>query len=228
MTAIAKDRNTVRRNGALHNVGVGDGETIYAGTLCCYDSDGYLVDGADTAGLIFAGIPQRGVDNAAGDDGDVTRDLFVEGEFKFAATGLTADDVGQPLYLVDNQTVALAGGTSVDNYVYVGVLAEVISATECWVRICPPKQPEIKQYTIVIAGVDTDDLDLSTAAAQYGGSDFDVQAIQAVNAYVTSGGASAGLLAVTTNYTLTAGVIACADDQSANTLVIHCTAYLVP
>lgn len=228
MAAATADRNTVRRNGLLHNLAILAATALYAGTLICRDSDGYAKDGADTAGLVFAGVASAAQDNSDGEDGDKTIDVYADGEFKFTSSGLVDDDVGQPVYIIDNQTVGLAGNASVDNYVYVGIISEVVSSTECWVRIDGQQQPEPKQYVVEIVGVDTTAFDLSTAAADFGGSDFDVADVQSIVSYVTSTGALDSLKALTTDYTVAAGAITTVADETLNTWVIHFTGYLVP
>ena len=55
------------------------------------------------------------------------------GEFLFATSGtIVAADIGKTVYLVDNQTVALAGDVTPD--IAVGEIVEVVSAG-VWVNI---------------------------------------------------------------------------------------------
>lgn len=229
MTAIATDRYTEYRHPApRRGADVAASQTIYAMTLIVYDGSGNIRDGVQAASRYFAGVAEAGVDNSSGAAGDEQAVFWTQGIFKFASAGLTADDVGQKVYLLDNQTVVLGDHASLTQLIPVGTIAEYVSATECWVKIEPdaPEAHRPRQYTLKIAGVNAGALDLSSLAAEHGGADLHVHSIQAINAYLTADGSSIGLLAVTTNYTLTGGVISTADDQSANTLVIHCVATL--
>ena len=135
MAAATTDRSTARRSGSYLGIGLAAAAVIFAGCLTCYDADGYLADGADTAGLKFAGVSQEAVDNTGGADAALNADVWVEGQFLVASAGLTAADVGERVYLSDNQTVT----KSVTN-VYVGTIAEVVTAGTCWVDIDPAGQ----------------------------------------------------------------------------------------
>lgn len=137
MASATSSRATSQKPAEVGLCGVAALAVIYAGTMLCYDADGYIVDGADTAGYRFAGVAREDVSNAAGADGDKDATFFREGTFKFASSGLTAADVGKPVFLIDNQTVGLLDHASVDMAIYVGVITEVVSATLCFVDIDP-------------------------------------------------------------------------------------------
>lgn len=226
MSAATEDRLTSWRNSQKQNVGVSAGQEIISGTLVCYAADGYLADGADTASYVFAGVADESVDNSAGADGDENCEIYVYGQFKFAAQGLAITDVGKRLYLVDNQTVATEDDADVDNYVYVGRLAEYISATECWVEIEPHQIERTQQFHVQVAGTNAAALDLSTAAADFGGADIEVVAVQSIESYTTATGAADKILAVTTDYTVASGDITMVGDKSTKTLVIALTGRL--
>ena len=232
MPAATADRNTVARGGiALTLALLNTAMTGYAGTFACYDADGYVVDASETAGVKFAGIFREGVTGGATDGAEST-DLYRKGEFKFASASLTQADVGKPVFLIDNQTVVKSNHASVLNFIYVGIITEVVSATECWVDIrpgeCPPQgAPGNKlQLSLSIAGTNAAAYNLATAAAKLGGTDFYVTSVESMEAYVTAGGASAGLKVSPTNWTLAGGVVTGVGDQSANTMVLVVTGYL--
>lgn len=225
MTTATDDRTTTQR-GRRSVVGqVATGSILFALCLLCYNAGGYVVDATDATAQTFAGVADSGVDNSDGVNGDEQVRVLVDGHFRFAAQNLTRDDVGKRLYLIDNQTVGLVDDASVDHHIYVGRLAEYISANEAWVAI-DPRAPEVQQYTVRIAGTNAAPLDLSALAAQFGGAGFVVDAVQSVIAFVTAGGASAGLKALATNYTVANGVITTVTNESANTLVITFTGRL--
>lgn len=229
MTARTSDFARTSRSGDKRRHEVGDGETIYAGTFVCIDATGYLVDGADTAGLKFAGIAYEGVDNSSGSDADEVTAVYVDREWQVTAQGLTETDVGKPLFLIDNNTVGLGDDSDVDNYVYVGRMTEYISATECWFQPDPYRELDAQPMTIEIAGAASGDLDLSTVAAEFGGSDIHVRSVQSIRAFVTATGAGAAktLLEEGTDYSVASGAIACDTDQSANTLVINLIGFVL-
>ncbi len=159
MPAATSDRNTPRREGAYLGFGLAAAALVLAGCFVCYDADGYLVDGANTSGYKFAGVAKEAVDNSAGSDEDETAEIWVTGQFQFASSGLTDADVGERVYLSDNQTV-----TKTVTNVYVGTIAEISSAALCWVDIDP-------------AGQAAADLDghLDGTASKHDASEIDVE-----------------------------------------------------
>lgn len=137
MSAATSSRPTAQKPRNVGLCGVSGAAVFFAGVLLCYDTDGYLVNGADTAGLRFAGVAREDVDNTTGADDALDATFYREGTFKFASTGLTAADVGKRVYVIDNQTVGIRDHASVDQGIYVGVITEVVSATACYVDIQP-------------------------------------------------------------------------------------------
>jgi hypothetical protein len=131
VAALTKDRSTTRKIGGQAAYPVAAGAKIYAGAMVCLNADGYAVPAADAAGLKFVGISRQYVDNSGGADGAQTVLVWREGVFDLAASGMTAADVGKPVFAADDQTVAL----STTNGVGVGIITEVESATKVWVDI---------------------------------------------------------------------------------------------
>lgn len=128
MTALTEDRNTERRDGEIISVGVAATAKIFAGSIVCKNSSGYAVPGSDTAGLVTLGRAEEYVDNSAGADGDKAI-LVRKGCFKFGGSGFTVADIGKPLFVSDDQTVAL----STANSVCAGIFDAFESATDVWV-----------------------------------------------------------------------------------------------
>ena len=150
MTALTQDRNTQRRDGVLNAVKVEENTKIYGGSLVAVNAAGYLVPGADTAGLIFSGVSDQRADNTGGDDGDISCVVRRRGEFRFAcASALTQANVGDNVFLADDQTVDLAAQTT--NDIFCGVITEVESANVCWIDI----EPAIKQADVAVHIADT-------------------------------------------------------------------------
>jgi hypothetical protein len=131
MVALTQDRNTASREGLSYSLGVAASEKIYAGSMVALDSDGYAVPASDTAGLKVVGRAEEQVDNSSGSDGDVSV-LVREGVFKFAGSGLDEADVGKPCLVSDDQTVSVSATT---NNICAGIVEQVDSATEAWVRM---------------------------------------------------------------------------------------------
>ncbi|PIW30407.1 MAG: hypothetical protein COW30_02545 [Rhodospirillales bacterium CG15_BIG_FIL_POST_REV_8_21_14_020_66_15] len=115
MTALAKDRNTTEKSGALRVDPVLAATTIFAGSLVCLDAAGYAVPGATATTLKARGRAEENVDNSAGASGDLTvktkKGVFV---FANSAAGdlITIADVENNCYIVDDQTVAKTDGTA--------------------------------------------------------------------------------------------------------------------
>lgn len=223
MSAATSDRPTRQKAGEIRALGVAAAAVMLAGCLACIDADGYAVDGSDTTGYRFLGVCREGKDNTDGADGDLTAEVYAKGEFLFASSGLAAEDIGKAVYLVDNQTVGLSGNASVDFHIYVGRITKVESATACWVAIDPDGvDPNLVDVTVDVAGTNAAAVSLATIAAAIlsTASDIYVKAVTGMQAYVTATGASAGRKVVTTNYTLSGGVITTVTDESANRLFI--------
>lgn len=135
MSAASSSLATPARRGDVGSCGIAAAAVIFAGTLLCYNTSGYLVPGADTAKYRFAGVSRNDYDNTSGSNGTLTGEFYRDGVYKFASSGLARTDVGKPVYLVDDSTVGLLDDSSVDNDVLVGVIEEYVSATQVWVRI---------------------------------------------------------------------------------------------
>jgi len=112
---------------------VAAGAKIYAGSLVCANTSGYVTPAADTAGLKFLGVALEQVDNTAGANGAKSVRVRRTGVFEFAATSISQAMLGDPMYLVDDQTFDDAAGTT--NDIRAGVLMKYISATKGWIDI---------------------------------------------------------------------------------------------
>ena len=131
--AVTAGRDAKRSQGDIITVPVEAGESIYSGTIVMADTDGYAVPGADTASCIFLGIAADTVTNS-GADGAVDVAVYTEGTFELAFSGTATQAVlGDPVYIVDNNTVALVGTTT--NDVLVGKVVEFIDASTVRVKI---------------------------------------------------------------------------------------------
>lgn len=133
MSALTADRATEYREGVEIENPVAASTKLFSGSLACFNSGGYLVPAADTAGLTKAGVVMAQADNSAGANGDIKAVIRRKGVFRFKGSSLTQALVGQNMCAVDDQTIAAASVTT--NDVVVGVLVGYISATEGWLEI---------------------------------------------------------------------------------------------
>ncbi len=161
--ALSADANIPYKEDGLQSFPVAGSSTqIYKGAITCLNSSGYLVAGANTAGLRFAGIAYENVLNA-GSNGDYNCKVFTRGVHLLTATSITQAMVGQFMYIVDDATVDDAVG----NGICVGRLVEYVSTTSGWVDI--GQRTEVDSLkSISINGIEYATITLAMAAAAAG------------------------------------------------------------
>jgi hypothetical protein len=143
MTALAKDKLIEYRDGVELEFEMAASEKVFAGALSCVNAAGYCLEGSDTAGLIFQGWALEQVDNSSGDDGDLKITLRRRGLVKVIMdTAITIANVGDNVFLVDDQTVDLVGNTT--NDIFCGIIAGYIDTTHAWIDI----EPAIRQADV--------------------------------------------------------------------------------
>ena len=138
MAALAANRTiTVKGLGAAVVLSLAAAVDIfYSGALIVVDQDtGYAEPATDAATKKFVGLCTQKVDNSSGSAGDVKVPVAVGVEVNCVAASATQAWVGNKVYAVDDQTVALAATTSTD--VEVGICTEFVSATEVRVLLNP-------------------------------------------------------------------------------------------
>ncbi len=112
-TALAADRDTPRRDGQQISRGVAAAKKIYAGSLVMRSATGYATPGAVATGCIGLGRAAETVDNTLGAD-DAASVLVDQGTYRYgnsaAADAITAAEIGNLCYIVDDQTVAKTDG----------------------------------------------------------------------------------------------------------------------
>ncbi|MGK7664252.1 MULTISPECIES: hypothetical protein [unclassified Marinovum] len=140
MPALTDNRNTPQRLDpapAPRRGGVAASQKIFAGALVMRNAAGFLVKGATATGLVGAGRAEALVDNSAGSAGDEQVD-FAPGTFRFensaAADEITAADIGNLCFAVDDQTVAKTDGTGTRSPA--GAIEDV-DELGVWVRFDP-------------------------------------------------------------------------------------------
>lgn len=132
---LAKDRNTLRRDGVQFSDPLAADTKIFAGALVCLDASGNAVPGATSTTLKARGVAQEQVDNTGGSAGDLTIESR-RGVFQFANSAstdqITRADIGSDCYIVDDQTVAKTSATNTRSVA--GAIRDVDS-NGVWVEI---------------------------------------------------------------------------------------------
>jgi len=146
MTALTKDKAIQKKDGVEIPFDVAGSATIYGGSLVAIASDGYANPGADTSGYLFAGVADGRADNSDGSDGDIEVNCQRRGVFLFnAGSSMTPANIGDQVYISDDQTVDLAANVS--NNVYCGNIAGIYSSSKVWVDIGPAtKQADVATH----------------------------------------------------------------------------------
>lgn len=143
MTALIEDKQIELQDGVEKDFPVAAGEKVFAGALACVNAAGYALEGSDTAGLIFQGIAMEQKDNASGSNGDLDIVLKRRGLVKMImGTAITQANVGDNVFLVDDQTVDLTA--NVTNHILCGIIAAYIDTTHAWIDI----EPAIRQADV--------------------------------------------------------------------------------
>jgi hypothetical protein len=140
---LAADNKLEYTEGAELGIPVINADSIYGGALVCVNAAGYAVPGADTAGLIFMGVATDRADNSAGAIGAIKVPVRRRGLIKMKlATAITIANVGDNVFLVDDESVDLAG--NVTNDIFCGIIADYIDTTHAMVDI----EPAIRQADV--------------------------------------------------------------------------------
>jgi len=148
---LSADKKIQYTEGVELSFPVEESTTIYAGALVCVNANGYAVPADDTSGLIFVGIAREYVDNSSGSDGDENVVLRRRGLFKMElGTAITQANVGDNVFIVDDETVDLTAQT--DNDIFCGIIAGYIDSTHAWIDI----EPAIRQADVATHIADTD------------------------------------------------------------------------
>ncbi len=136
MANLTAARGIQRGQGQVRPFKVLANTKIFAGALVSVVSaSGFAGQAGDTAGTRFVGIADKTVDNSTGAAGAKKVRVWATGVVDLACSGADQTWVGQKVYAVDNQTVALAATTTSD--ILVGVVTEIVSATKVFVALTP-------------------------------------------------------------------------------------------
>jgi hypothetical protein len=134
MAALTADKELEMKNpGGVIRLKMGASKTIYKGSMVSITkATGLAMASADTAADIFAGIAVEG--NVSAATGTYYIKVYTEGAFRLVGSSLEEADIGQGLTVSDDQTVTDSAST---NDIPVGILVEMVSATDAWVLIRP-------------------------------------------------------------------------------------------
>ncbi|MBP0439441.1 hypothetical protein [Tianweitania sediminis] len=115
MAALSKGRNTPEREAGMTELPVKAATKIYAGGLTAVDANGLAVPMSTSTTLRGVGRAEADFDNSAGANGDI-RARIGRGIYRYANSAatdaITAADIGDDCYGVDDQTVAKTNGTN--------------------------------------------------------------------------------------------------------------------
>jgi len=131
MTALSADKEAYRKAGNIVSYPVKASQTIYKGALVAVDSTGYALPAADTSGHVLVGVAVEKADNSSGSSGDIDVRVYKTGTFEVAKASAAQTDVGDLMYVLDDQTVA----SSSTNSVKAGYVVEVPSSSKVRIRI---------------------------------------------------------------------------------------------
>lgn len=132
MTALSAAREAPRMDGDLVSIGVAASSSVYKGGLACFNTSGYLVAGANTAGLRFAGVAyENGIESTAVNAAVAAR-VWRKGSFLFAVASAAVTDVGKRAYISDDQTI-----TYTPSRIFCGVVSKYEDSTHVWIDIEP-------------------------------------------------------------------------------------------
>ncbi len=135
MTALTADRATPERAGDEFSYPVAASVICRAGGIAALNASGNVLPAITNTTLVCVGRFEETVDNLAGTAGVVSARVK-RGVFRYANSGggdaITAAEIGDVCYLVDDQTVAKTNGTSTRSAA--GTVVAVDSAG-VWVRM---------------------------------------------------------------------------------------------
>lgn len=119
MAALTAEKYTVRyedpASGTAHvGGGVASSTKIFKGALVVLNSSGYQTKATAATGLIACGVARETADNSSGSNGAI-KAVVDSGAFEFenssAGDAITIAEIGDDVYIVDDQTVAKTDGS---------------------------------------------------------------------------------------------------------------------
>lgn len=134
MAALTGPRNTPAQAGTRFARSLAADAVIHAGALVCLNAAGNLVPGSESAALVADGRAYESADNTGGAAGDKLVRVD-KGTYQFGnsagADEITAAEIGDTCFVVDDQTVAKTDDTGARSAA--GTIMDV-DAQGVWVR----------------------------------------------------------------------------------------------
>ena len=135
MAVLTANYDTADKRGIVVGYNVQAATKIFAGALVAIDASGFLVNAADAAGLVFAGVAYESGDNSVGAAGAVGVRVQEAGTVVVPLSGTWGQGVvGKKAFCVDNNTVAVSGTA---NSLYVGDVVALVAGGKVRVRVTP-------------------------------------------------------------------------------------------
>ena len=131
MTALSDTFEAKRQDGEIIDIKVLASETIYKGALVVDVGTGYASAGVYGSSYVFLGIAAEAADNSSGSDGDITVRVYKTGVFQIPKPTAVQTDLGQAMYIRDDNTV----DTSVTNSVLAGYCVDIVDSSNIKLRI---------------------------------------------------------------------------------------------
>jgi hypothetical protein len=134
MSNLTQARPDKRQEGILVDVVLKAATKVFQGSNVSFDATGFAKKSSDTAGESFAGIAMETKDSSiTGDSKQSWVRVWMQGVASMNTTGATQAWVGQDVFAVDDNLVALAPSTT--NDIRVGKVVGFVSSTEVRVKI---------------------------------------------------------------------------------------------
>lgn len=131
--AVTANQLTKRQDGCRRSYPVAASTKIYEGTLVFLTASGYADDDTATGVNGFLGIATSYVDNSSGSAGDLSVEVYTDGDFELVGAGTYSQaNVGDIVYAEDNYTIGVAISTA---SVPIGKVSRYVSTTKLVVEI---------------------------------------------------------------------------------------------
>ncbi len=131
--ALSSNAEIIEQEGKLLSVPVVASDIIYKGALVMINAAGFLAPAAPAAGSQLLGIAYEQVDNSAGAAGAVSCRVITEGCFVLKGTGFAQTNVGDQVFVTDDEIVTVTEGTG--SKPRVGKIVKFLSSTQVLVKL---------------------------------------------------------------------------------------------
>lgn len=131
--AVTANQIVKRQDGCIRSFPVAASTKIYQGTLVFLTASGYADDDTATGVNGFLGIAKEYVDNSSGSAGDLSVEVYTDGDFELVGAGTYSQaNVGDIVYAEDNYTIGVAISSA---SVPIGKVTRFVSSTKLIVEI---------------------------------------------------------------------------------------------